>query len=226
MEEKKHHDVLFPIICAAFCVVVVISNIISSKFIMLPFFVDFAIPAGLITYPLTFLLSDLATELYGSKKAKHMVYTALGMTVLGYVIIKIALILPSANNEQQQAFDAVLGLNGLIITASLTAFAIAQVMDIQIYASIRKLTGDKYLWLRNNGSTLPSQIADTIAVNLIHLWYGLGMELGVVISIMIFSYSYKAIFSIMYTPLFYLCVWLAKRKNNNNTAELSHESSL
>lgn len=202
--------ILYQIISTAFCVLVVVSDIISAKMLHLPFFGDFSIPCGLITYPLTFLLSDLTTEIYGARQAKITVYIAFGMTLLGFGIIKLALMLPAIPDAHEAAFQSILGLNGLIIFSSLTAFVIAQILDIQLYAWIRSLTGDRFLWLRNNGSTLLSQIADTVAVNLIHLYWGLGFELSTVIQIMFFSYTYKAFFSVANTPLFYLLVYLAR----------------
>lgn len=211
MQTLSLSNKLYEMIQAAFCVIVVISNIISAKMFTLPFF-DFSIPAGLITYPLTFLLSDLTTEIFGAQKAKSMVFHALGMTLLSYAIIQFSLMLPSSDPLQELAYQSVLGLNGIIIFASLTAYVIAQILDIQLYALIKRWTGEKHLWLRNNGSTLISQIADTITVNTIHLHFGLGLDMATVMQIMLFSYIYKATFSVLNTPLFYLGVYLIKKK--------------
>lgn len=195
-------------ITAAFSVLVVISNAISAKLIPLPLFDSFAIPAGLITYPVTFILSDLMTELYGTKEGRKMVMTALLLSLLSYAVIQLALWLPSHQPAFQQSFDAVLGLNGWIVLASLTAFTAAQTLDVQLYALIRSWTGERMLWLRNNGSTLISQLVDTLLVNWIFLKYGLGMEAAAIFQIIAFSYSYKALFSIGMTPFFY---WLVRR---------------
>lgn len=195
-------------ITAAFSVLVVISNTISAKLIPLPLFDAFAIPAGLITYPLTFLLSDLITELYGAKEGRKMVMTALALSLLSYGVIQTALWLPSHQPEFQHSFDTVLGLNGWIVLASLTAFLVAQTLDVQLYALIRTWTGDRLLWLRNNGSTLVSQLVDTVLVNWIFLHYGMKMENSLIFQVMVFSYAYKAAFSIGMTPLFY---WLVSR---------------
>ena len=184
--------------------------------IKLPFFQDFSIPAGLITYPLTFFISDLVTEVYGAKKAKEMVYLAFGMSVFAYLIIKIALILPSPTLENQNHFEEILGLNGVILMASLTAYIFSQMLDIQIYSLIKKWTGQNYLWIRNNGSTLIAQLVDTTIVNLIYLKGGAGMDMAQVLPIMAFSYTYKCSFSIAFTPLFYFLIFLFKNKNLTN----------
>lgn len=189
-----------------FCIIVVMSNIISTKMVNVPFFQDFNIPAGLLAYPFTFFLSNFTTEIYGAKKSREMVYHAFKMSILAYLIIKIALILPSANIENQQNFEAVLGLNGVILLASLTAYIFSQTVDINLYAAIKKLTGRNYLWLRNNGSTAIAQLLDTAIVNLIHLKLGLGMEMSQILPIMLFSYLYKCTSNVALTPLFYLVV--------------------
>jgi hypothetical protein len=210
MPTESRSQTLYHMATAAFCVIVVVSNIISAKFLSLSCFPSLAIPAGLITYPLTFLISDLVTEIYGAAKAKMMVYTAFGMTILSYLLIQLALLLPTADSENQRAFESVLGLNGIIISASLMAYLLAQIADIQLYALIKGWTGCRFLWLRNNGSTLISQIIDTVTVNMIHLYWGLGMDMHEVLNVMAFAYLYKAFFSILNTPLFYLGVFLAK----------------
>jgi len=202
---------VYQILSAAFCVIVVISNIISIKMVSLPFF-NFSIPAGLVTYPLTFLLSNLVTEIFGAKEARMMVYTAFVMSLLSFGMIQFALLLPTDTLEDQSTFQTVLGLSGLRIFSSLTAYIIAQIADIQLYALIKRWTGPSFLWLQNNGSTCASQIIDTVVVDMIFLYWGLGMEMRQVWPIMLFSYTYKAIFSFSCTPLFYACVFVIRRQ--------------
>lgn len=178
-------------------------------------FTELHVPAGLITYPLTFLLADLVTEIYGQEKAKQMVYVTLALSILSYGIIQLALLLPSKN--EQAAFQEAFGLSGLRIFASLTAYLISQVVDIRLYSGIKKITGTRYLWLRNNGSTCISQLVDTILVDLIYLYWGLHMGMIEIFPIMLISYSYKAFFGILSTPLFYLSVFLSKRSISRST---------
>ena len=111
---------LYQAISASFCVIVVVSNILSAKMVSLPF-VDLCIPAGLVTYPLTFLLSDLVTEIFGARRAKWMVYISLGANLLSFGMIQAGLSLPTASQEGQAAFQAVLGLSGLRIFSSLAS---------------------------------------------------------------------------------------------------------
>jgi uncharacterized integral membrane protein (TIGR00697 family) len=212
--DESFSSTLYQSISTAFCVIVIISNIISAKMIPLPYFEDFCIPAGAITYPFTFLLSDLVTEFFGANKAKRMVYITLGMNILAFGILQVALSIPAHSSEQNSAFQAVLGLSGLRIFSSLTAYSIAQLVDIQIYAMIKRWTGLRFLWVRANGSTWVSQLVDTVLIDLIFLYWGMGMELAQVMTIMLFSFAYKACISMAGTPLFYLCVFVIRGKIN------------
>ncbi|MBA2728738.1 MAG: queuosine precursor transporter [Parachlamydiaceae bacterium] len=209
--ESSIQRILLQVISTAFCVIVVMSNIISAKMIQMPFMPNFVIPAGLITYPLTFLLSDLVTEFYGAKKAKLMVYIALGMSLLSFGIIQLALMLPESIPGSQTAFQEVLGLSGLRIFSSLAAYLVAQIVDIQIYAKIKSWTGTRFLWLRNNGSVWISQGVDTVIIDIVYLYWGLGMSWADVAPIMALSLIYKSAFSVVNTPVLYLCVYLVKR---------------
>lgn len=217
-EETSTSFTLYHVISSAFCVIVVLSNMISAKMVTFPLLgMDF--PVGMVIYPFTFLLSAIVTELFGVSFAKRMVYTALSMNLLGLGIIELALLLPAANGETEVAFQVVMGLSGLRIFSSLTAYFISQIIDIQVYAWIKKWTGPRFLWLRNNGATCLSQMVDTVVLDMIYLYWGLSMGMDQVVPIMIFSYLYKAFFSLASTPLFYLCIFtLQKTKSTFNVS--------
>lgn len=209
MIKSRKLQAIYQMICASFCVIVVVSNILSAKMVTLPY-LALSIPAGLITYPLTFLLSDLVTEIFGAARAKLMVYIALAMSLLSFGMIQVALLLPEGGFDEQKSFQAVLGLSGLRIFSSLISYLTSQLIDIQLYAAIKQWTGPKFLWLRNNGSTCVAQIVDTVMIDLIFLWWGLGMTMSQVAPIMLFSYVYKALFSVACTPIFYFLVFLIR----------------
>lgn len=206
---SKKLPIIYQWICASFCVIVVLSNLISAKMVTLPG-LAVSIPAGLLPYPLTFLLSDLVTEIFGATRAKRMVYMALAMCLVSFGMIQLVLWLPASSISEQQAFQAVLGLSGLRIFASLASYITAQLVDIRLYATIKRWTGPQWMWLRNNGSTCASQLLDTVLVDLIFLWWGLGMAMRDVTAIMLFSYLYKAGFSVACTPVLYALVYLIR----------------
>ncbi len=208
MIKSRALPILYQSICAAFCSIVLLSNIFSAKMAALPLF-NLTIPAGLICYPMTFLLSDLVTEIFGAKRALLMVYVALGMSLFSYCLIAVVLALPPSNDGP---FQAVLELSGLRIFSSLISYIASQIAGIQIYAAIKRWLGANRLWLKSNGSTFVSQILDTLLIDLIFLWWGLKMPMAQVAPIMLFSYAYKTIFSAACTPLFYLFVYMIRRQ--------------
>lgn len=201
----RQSEKLYQLMSASFCVLIVMSNILSAKMVPLPL-LPLTIPAGLITYPLTFVLSDLVTEIFGAKRAKFMVYLGLGMSLLSLGIGQVGVVLPGLDGP----LEAVLGLSSLRVFASLTSYLTSQVVDVQLYAALKRRTGPRFLWLRSNGSTCVSQIVDTVMIDLIFLWWGLGMSMAQAGPIMLFSYVYKSLFSLACTPLFYLLVFLIR----------------
>lgn len=208
------------ILSTTFCILVVLSNIVSAKLVKVPFTSDFYIPAGLLIYPLTFLITDLVTELYGAVQARQMVYLSLGMSLVALLIITFVMLLPYAYEEDRQAFQKVMGLSGLRILSSLAAYFISQILAIQMYAQINAWTKGKFLWLRSGVSTYLSQMIDTIVIDLLYLYCGLGMELPQVFFVMLFSFSYKFIFTLVNIPLFYAFLFWAKQRILNNFKEI------
>jgi uncharacterized integral membrane protein (TIGR00697 family) len=232
-ETAERRERLYLILTCLFSVVIVVSNLITVKLVKLPFFSGQALPAGLMTFPLTFVLGDLVTELYGEKRARFMVYVGFAMSIVSFLIVHFAIRLPAHpewvstynpagyidSYEYQGAYESVFGLNGLAIFSSLLAYGISQLLDVRIFAFLKELTQSRHLWLRNNLSTLIAQISDTLLVNTLVFYWGLKLDLSFVVQICISCYIYKAIFAICNTPLFYGAVNLARRYLNGGTVE-------
>ena len=192
---------LFTLISASYCVLIVLANIISVK--MMPLTDSFSIPIGLLISPVTFLLCALTTELFGAKQARMMVFTALSLMLLSIGVIQGALFLPNSDLANQEALQATLGLSPLILFSSLAGYAISQLLEISLYASIRRFTGEPLLWLRNSGSVLISQAADTAIVNSLYLAWGLSLPFEEVTKVIIFAYFYKLALGMLSTPMLY-----------------------
>ncbi|OJU80571.1 MAG: hypothetical protein BGO10_10700 [Chlamydia sp. 32-24] len=208
MNSYKTNLLIFFNVC--FSTVVIISNILSAKMTHLPI-VDFSIPAGSLTYPLTFFITGLVTEIYGAKQAKLMVYNTFAMSIFTMILIYFVIKLPHIEGSQS-AFEEVMGLSHIRIFSSLSAYLISQTVDIRTYAYIKKLTGDKFLWLRNNGSIFLSQFIDTMVVDLIYLYWGLSYPLSLVFLIALTTFFYKITLSFLTTPLFYFFHFITTNK--------------
>ena len=111
----------------------------------------------------------------------------------------------------QLAYESVFSLPGILIFGSMTAYLIAQLVDVRLFHLFKRRTEGRHLWLRNNGSTMVSQLIDTIIVNSIFLGYGLGLDWTVIGKIIFASYLFKILFAAIDTPFVYLGVALLRR---------------
>jgi len=222
---------VFSVLMAAFTVVLVLTNIIGVKlFLAFPetlpkglFGEAITLTTGLITYPLTFLLTDVVCEVYGRAKANLMVVTGFAMSLVTLALIQVALALPGAPawvaasphfstvGEMQIAFETVFTLPGVLIFASMSAYLAAQLLDVHLFHFWKRLTRGLHLWLRNNASTMVSQLVDTIIVNSIFLGFGLGLDAVLVAKIVVASYLFKVVVAALDTPFIYLGVAVVRR---------------
>lgn len=221
----------FAVMMAGFVVVLVLTNIIGVKlFLAFPesmphglFGEAITLTTGLITYPVTFLLTDIVCEVYGRRRANLMVTTGFAMSILTLILIQISLALPGAPAwpsgnpnyntvaEMQLAFESVFTLPGILIFGSMTAYLVAQLLDVKLFHFWKEVTRGRHLWIRNNASTMTSQLVDTIIVNSIFLGLGLGLDWGLVAKIIVASYLFKLLMAAADTPFIYLGVWLVRR---------------
>ena len=231
LQKQGKEEKAFAVLMSAFVVVLVLTNVIGVKlFLAFPkllpngFFGEpITLTTGILTYPITFLLTDVVCEVYGSKRAKLMVFTGFVMSLLSLVLIQTASLVPgspvwpSGNphfdsvDEMQTAYESVFSLPGILIFGSMTAYLIAQLVDVRLFHLFKRLTKGRHLWLRNNGSTMVSQLIDTIIVNSIFLGYGLGLDWAVIGKIILASYVFKILFAAIDTPFAYLGVTLLRR---------------
>lgn len=222
---------VYAILMSIFVVMLVLTNIIGTKiFLLFPtilpnglFGVPISLTAGIITYPITFLVTDVTSEIFGKKRASLMVLTGFFCSILTLIIITIVLKLYPSDvwlsgssyenlSEMEMAFNTVFTLPGILIFASMSAYLIAQLIDIRIFHFIKKITNSKFLWLRNNLSTMVSQLIDTIIVNSIFLGYGMGLDSNIIIQIIIANYLVKLFFAAIDTPLVYFFVHIINKK--------------
>lgn len=206
--ERK--ELLYLICAMLFCVIVIVSNIITVKLFSLPF-ISQPLAVGVVFYPCTFCIGNLVTELFGPAKARFMIYLSFVMMLITCAIIKVALILPPFNLDVQIAFESIFALNGLMLLSSLVAYTISQIVDIQLYTWLKRLTNSEHLWLRICSSTICAQLIDVSIVTIWQLYFGLNLPMEMVLHIVIISYIYKISVSIGLTPLFYAAVAFSNR---------------
>ena len=194
LEDVVRHERVYAILLSIFVVILVLTNIIGVKlFLAFPYSMSTAcfgaactLTSGIITYPITFLITDTVSELYGRKRADFMVFIGFAMSLVMVLLVQAVLALPGSpawvNKDlgytdvagMQTAFESVFTLPGTLVFGSMTAYLCAQLLDNRMFHFWRRKTKGRHLWLRNNASTMVSQAADTVIVNTIFLKFGLG----------------------------------------------------
>ncbi|WP_280771102.1 queuosine precursor transporter [Salipaludibacillus daqingensis] len=198
-----------------------VSNVVSTKLFSMG---SIVLTAGLLTYPLTFLISDSISEVYGKATATKVVLIGLFTNLLMLVFFFGAIHLPPAGFWEMQAeFEMILGAVPRVVAASLAAYFISQLFDVHLFHKLKELTNGKHLWLRNNGSTLSSQLLDSIIF--ITIAFAGTMPIGVLLTMMLTQYLVKLVIALGDTPFIYLTVkWLKKEDPVLEEEETSYVS--
>ena len=207
-EKRKQADRLYLLFAALFIAALVTCNLVANKFIAIDLgFKTFIISAGVLPYPITFLITDILSEIYGRKKTNAVVLSGLAASLFVLLIIYLgnsfdAIPDSPVNNE---AYSTVFGNSWRVIFASMTAYLFALLVDVRIYHFWKKLTNGKFLWLRNNGSTILSQLLDTTLVVLV-LFYGAKPN-DQLLQFIIDGWMFKALMALLDTPIFYAVIF-------------------
>ncbi|NJB36183.1 queuosine precursor transporter [Croceivirga sp. JEA036] len=227
----KDHKLAFKIylyLGALFITSLVVSNLIFQKFFYWRPFGDvtifgaplFEISVGILPYPITFLITDLISEIFGQKKANQIVTAGIFASLFSMLIILVANYVPAIPTSPigDATFTSVFGLSPLGVLASMLAYLFAQYIDISIYHFWKKITKGKYLWVRNNFSTFASQFIDTFTVvALLCIFEVLPWSkfYGLVIS----GFLFKVCIAVLDTPLLYFFVYLFRKRFNLKIGE-------
>ena len=207
-------------LAALFITSLVVSNLIFQKFFYwYPLdwsifgFSLFELSVGILPYPITFLITDLISEIYGQKKANQVVVAGIFASFFSMAIVLIANEVPALETSpvDDEVFSQVFSLSPIAVLASMLAYLFAQFIDIRIYHFWKRVTDGKKLWLRNNFSTFSSQFIDTFTVVLLLSVFGVlpwDMFWGLLLSGVIF----KVLVALFDTPLLYLFVGLFRKR--------------
>ena len=199
----------FITLVAVFVTSLVTANVLATKLFM---FGDFILPAGVIAYPITFLMTDVIGEMWGKKVVTKVVWAGFFCSLLAMSLGFIAVMLPVAPfYERQEFFAELFGRVGRITGASLIAYIVSQLNDVWVFHKLKDLTHGKHLWLRNNVGTISSQLFDTILFITI-AFYGI-MPTSVLFSMIMSQWLIKILIALFDTPF---CYWLVAWCRNKN----------
>ena len=186
---------------ALFVAALVAGDFVGGKFFA---FAGRSFSAGIIPFPLTFVLTDVVNEFYGKAGARRLTYAGLLAAVFVWSVINVALLLPTTGDSpiSDSVFRSAFGTSARLYLASLTAYLIGQFLDISVFQVLRRLTGERLLWLRSTGSTVLSQAIDSISVSFVFL---VGTRsAGFIVSNAANNYVGKLVMAVLLTPLIYL----------------------
>jgi len=176
---------------------------------------SFNLTAGVLLWPIVFVMTDIINEYYGRKGVKFLSFTAAILIAYAFLMVYFAMnlspadfwierITPLGNVNMHQAFNTIFGQGLWIIIGSLTAFLVGQLVDVTVFHYFKSFTGSSKIWLRATGSTLVSQLVDSFVVLFIAFYIGAGWDLKLVLVIGLVNYIYKFFIAVIVTPLLYL----------------------
>ena len=213
---------LYLTLAALFITSLVVSNLIFQKFFSWDFFgiYTFEISVGILPYPITFLVTDLISEIYGKKKANQVVIAGIFASFFSLLIIYVSDMVPATpwSPVDDTIFTKVFGLSILAVFSSMIAYLLAQFVDIRIYHFWKKMTKGRHLWLRNNFSTITSQFLDTFSVLFLLCSFGV-IEWKLFTILLLNGFLFKVMVALLDTPILYLAVFYIRKIFNLEVGE-------
>lgn len=179
---------------------------------------QFDLTAGVLLWPVVFVMTDVINEYFGKRGVRFLSYMAAGLISFAFLVVYGAIELTPANwwsgsaeadgvSNLQLAFKKIFGQGLWIIVGSLIAFLIGQLLDVIVFQKLKRMTGESKVWLRATGSTLVSQFVDSFIVLFIAFYIGADWDLSQVLAIGLNNYIYKFVIAIALTPVIYLAHW-------------------
>ncbi len=222
LKDKLLAQRIYLLLGALFITSLVVSNLVFQKFFYwYPFNVEifgtklFEISVGILPYPITFLITDLISEIYGKKRANDIVIAGIFASFFSMLIVFVANVAPATDWSpvKDDMFTSVFGSTAIAVFASMMAYLFAQFIDIQIYHFWKRLTKGRHLWLRNNFSTFLSQFVDTFTVLFLLCSFG-RIEWDKFTGLLIAGFIFKVMIAVLDTPFLYLGVFAFRKRFN------------
>ena len=205
---------VYLILGALFICSLVVSNLIFQKFFYWDFLgYHFEISVGILPYPVTFLITDLISEIYGKKRANQVVTAGVFASFFSLLIVYVSDVVPATawSPIDNTLFSKVFGATAIAVLASMLAYLFAQYLDIQLFHFWKKLTKGKHLWLRNNFSTFLSQSVDTLTVLLLLCSFG-KIDWALFGGLLLSGFLFKVLVAVCDTPFLYAGVHAFRRR--------------
>ena len=194
-------------LASLFVAALLVSNIAAQKLISLG---PFVFPGGIVLFPVTYIVGDVLTEVYGYARTRQVIWTGAAANLMMAAVLALVSTLPPAPSwNRQHEFAVALAMVPRVVVASLTGYWAGEFVNAFVLARMKVLTGGRHLWARTIGSTLVAQAVDTGLFVIIA--FGGVLEAGIVGTAAWSSYGFKVAYEVLATPLTYACVRWLKR---------------
>ncbi|HNX73473.1 MAG TPA: queuosine precursor transporter [Spirochaetales bacterium] len=205
--ERASYSPLFLTEFALFLTSLLISNIIAGKLIQVA---GIVLPAAVILFPITYILGDVFTEVYGFQRTRIIIWLGFAANLLMSLLFLATIALPYPQFfKDQGAFATVLGMTPRIVFASLVGYWAGEFGNSIVLSIMKKTMGGKYLWMRTIGSTIIGEGLDTVLFIGIAFWGG--MPTSALLQMMLAQYLFKVLYEALFTPLTYFVVGRVKK---------------
>ncbi|HEY0622993.1 queuosine precursor transporter [Sphingomonas sp.] len=203
------HFRYYDFVMAAFCVVLVLSNVVGAAKVATLGGLTFG--AGILFFPLSYVLGDVLTEIYGYARARRVIWAGFGATVFAAVMCWVIVVMPPAPGwGGQEVYEAAFGQVWRIVGASVIAFWAGEFVNSYVLARMKILTAGRHLWSRTIGSTVFGQGVDSL------IFYPLAFlgewTTGQVVTVMLTNWGLKVLWEVVLTPVTYAVVGFLKRR--------------
>jgi len=208
---RTKKEIVYVILAGIFITNAVTAELIGGKLIQVG---PFVLSMGILPWPIVFIVTDLINEYFGKQGVKRLSLITAGLISYCFIILFFAMKIPEAKGispVSNEAFKQVFGQSNLIIIGSITAFLVAQFLDVTFFNYFKEKTGDKMLWLRSTGSTVFSQLIDSFVVGGIAFYLPGIWTTSQYVEFSFTGYAFKLVIAVLLTPLIYLGHYLIEK---------------
>lgn len=199
---QTRRDIVYLALAGFFVTNAILGEVTGGKLFT---FGVFTLSIGVIPWPVVFIATDLINEYFGREGVKRLTLMTIALIVYAFVVLFLAMQVPAAafSPVTDAQFKAVFGQSLWIIVGSVTAFALSQLVDVGVFWLVRHRTGGRFLWMRATGSTVVSQLIDSIVIIGIAFWLPGKVKTSEFLQVAASNYSFKLLIALGTTPLLY-----------------------
>jgi uncharacterized integral membrane protein (TIGR00697 family) len=202
MIAQTRRDLVYLALAGFFVTNAILGEVTGGKLFTLG---PFTLSIGVIPWPVVFLSTDLMNEYFGREGVRRLTFVTIGLIIYAFVVLFMAMQVPAASFSpvSDAHFEAVFGQSLWIIVGSVVAFAVSQLVDVAVFRLVRQKTGGRFLWMRATGSTVVSQLIDSIVIIGVAFWLPGKVQTSEFLTVAASNYSYKFLVAVGMTPVIY-----------------------